>query len=193
MLCITGLPLIFGHEIDDWLTAVGLTGVINTLAMPILWFWQFDQLAEMVRPYRERSPPERLAKVDLALEAVRREAPDTEIHSIWFPGSPFSSRHHYAVYLKGNTPLTSRILKPALIDAQDGQLTDMREVPGYVKAFFLSQPLHFGDYGGLPLKLVWALMTVVTIIVPGSGIYLLLRKGRDIPALDAASNERTPR
>ena len=32
--------------------------------------------------------------------------------------------------------------------------------------------LHFGDYGGLPLKILWALLDVVTIVVLGSGLYL---------------------
>jgi uncharacterized iron-regulated membrane protein len=36
----------------------------------------------------------------------------------------------------------------------------------------LSQPLHFGDYGGTPLKVIWALLDVITIIVLLSGLYL---------------------
>jgi uncharacterized iron-regulated membrane protein len=46
------------------------------------------------------------------------------------------------------------MLKPALIDASNGQLTDSRELPWYVKSLLLSQPLHFGDYGGMPLKII---------------------------------------
>ncbi|MDB5973481.1 MAG: putative rane protein [Nevskia sp.] len=38
----------------------------------------------------------------------------------------------------------------------------------------MSRPLHFGDYGGLPLKLIWALLDLVTIAVLGSGLYLWL-------------------
>jgi uncharacterized iron-regulated membrane protein len=47
---------------------------------------------------------------------------------------------------------------------------------GYLKALFVSQPLHFGDYGGLPLKIVWALLDILTILVIGSGLYLWLVK-----------------
>jgi uncharacterized iron-regulated membrane protein len=74
--------------------------------------------------------------------------------------------------MKGNTPLTSRLLKPALIDAVTGQLTDARDMPWYVKTLLLSQPLHFGDYGGLPLKILWAALDILTILVLGSGVYL---------------------
>ena len=31
----------------------------------------------------------------------------------------------------------------------------IREMPWYAKALSLSRPLHFGDYGGLLLKIIW--------------------------------------
>ena len=89
-----------------------------------------------------------------------------------FPGNQFSSPHHYTVFMKGNTPVTSRLLKPALVDAETGQLTDAREMPWYVKTLLLSQPLHFGDYGGMPLKIIWTVLDLITIVVLVSGLYL---------------------
>jgi uncharacterized iron-regulated membrane protein len=32
--------------------------------------------------------------------------------------------------------------------------------------------LHFGDYGGMPLKILWALFDLATIVVLISGLYL---------------------
>ncbi|HCF4067590.1 PepSY domain-containing protein [Pseudomonas aeruginosa] len=113
-----------------------------------------------------------MRKLDFA--TVRRAAPDMEVSFVGFPGTQFSSQHHYAVFMRGNTPLTERLLKPALIDAQSGELTDMREMPLYVKTLLLSQPLHFGDYGGMPLKIVWALLDLVSIVILASGLYLWL-------------------
>lgn len=46
----------------------------------------------------------------------------------------------------------------------------------YVTTLFLSQPLHFGDYGGMPLKILWALLDVLTIAILITGIYLWLRR-----------------
>ncbi|MNW08261.1 hypothetical protein D3C71_2050170 [compost metagenome] len=45
-------------------------------------------------------------------------------------------------------------------------------------AMGLSQPLHFGDYGGRPMQILWALLDVLTIIVLGSGLYLWWAKQR---------------
>ena len=35
---------------------------------------------------------------------------------------------------------------------------------------------HFGDYGGMPLKIIWALLDLMTIIVLGTGVYIWLRR-----------------
>ena len=51
--------------------------------------------------------------------APREAAPDMTPSFIAFPGTLFSSKHHYAVFLRGDTPLTSRLLKPVLVDAAD--------------------------------------------------------------------------
>lgn len=57
-------------------------------------------------------------------------------------------------------------------------------MPWYVKALFLSQPLHFGDYGGLPLKFLWAGFDLVTIVVLVSGLWLWRFRGRSTPELE---------
>ena len=155
-----------------WLTVVGVTGVITALSTPIAGLWQMGQLAEMTAPYKDAPPIRHLGSVDAAANVARAAAPEMSVGIIAWPGSFFSSKHHYAVFLRGETPLTQRLIKPALIDAQTGKLTDIQEMPFYVKALFLSQPLHFGDYGGLPLKIIWALLDIAAIIVLATGLYL---------------------
>ena len=91
---------------------------------------------------------------------------------IAYPGTAFTSARHYAVFLRGDTPVTSRLLKPVLIDSASGSFTDSRDLPWYVTTLLLSQPLHFGDYGGLPLKIICAVLDVITIIVLITGLYL---------------------
>ncbi|WP_432770168.1 MAG: PepSY domain-containing protein [Sphingopyxis sp.] len=163
-----------------WMTVVGATGVINALATPIFQYWQLTELAEMTRAYAGKGavPPARYGSIDRAMAAARQEIPGNNPQFIAFPGGAFSSKHHYAVFFQGDTPLTERLLTSALIDAETGDFTDARPMPWYVKALALSQPLHFGDYGGLPLKILWALLTVFTMIVLGSGLYLWLGKRR---------------
>ena len=159
-----------------WTLVVGLTGVINTWSDLVVKAWQSGQLAEMTAQYRDRVPPAHLTSVQDAVEVAGRAVLGMQPSLIAFPGSIFSSKSHYTVFMRGGTPLTSRLLKPALIDAETGRLTDSRDMPWYVTALFISEPLHFGDYGGMPLKIIWALLDVMTIIVLGTGVYLWLRR-----------------
>lgn len=161
-----------------WMTVVGATGVVNALATPIMQLWQQTELAEMTRLYDGKGdvPPERYSSIDGAMAEARRVLPDVNPQFIAFPGGAFSSKHHYALFFQGDTPLTQHILTPALIDAETGAFTDARPMPWYNQALSLSQPLHFGDYGGLPLKILWAALTLFTIVVLSSGIYLWIAK-----------------
>lgn len=159
-----------------WVLVVGLTGVINTLDRPLTSLWQSTDLAEMVAPYRNAPPLAQCVALDVALENARKAAPGMRLASVAFPGRDLSSPHHYTALFVGTTPVTSRVLKPVLVDAQTGEVTDAREMPWYMKTLLISRPLHFGDYGGLPLKIIWAVLTFITIVVLGSGIYLWLRK-----------------
>jgi uncharacterized iron-regulated membrane protein len=53
-------------------------------------------------------------------------------------------------------------------------------LPWYVRALEVSRPVHFGNYGGVPLKVLWAFLDVVTIIVLSTGIYLWMIKLRAV-------------
>ncbi|MGH6614537.1 PepSY-associated TM helix domain-containing protein [Sphingomonas sp.] len=161
-----------------WISVVGLTGFIITMTLPITMIWQMDELAEMAAPYKDAKPPARLAPVDAAVARVRAAVPDGRVSFVAWPGSQFSTQHHYMIGLSGKTPLTERLIRPALVDAATGRLTDLREMPWYVKTLFLSVPLHFGDYGGMPLKIIWALLDIAAIIVLISGLYLWLGRRR---------------
>jgi uncharacterized iron-regulated membrane protein len=161
-----------------WALVVGFTGVINTWADLVIKIWQFGQLAEMTASYKDATVPTKPTSIQGAVDRARKEMPDMTPSFVAFPGSILTSKQHYAVFLRGNTPLTSRMLRPALIDARTGELTDSRNLPWYVTTLLVSQPLHFGDYGGTPLQIVWALLDVLTIIVLVTGLYLWFRRRR---------------
>ncbi len=173
-----------------WALTVGFTGVINTWADLIFKLWQNDQLVAMTQAYKDRGMPAGPTSVDQAVAAAREVMPGMKPSFVAFPGNPFSSKSHYAVFMRGETPLTSRLLRPALVEAETGKLTDSRELPLYTKALLVSQPLHFGDYGGMPLKIIWAVLDIAPIVVQVTGLYLwvvLIRRRRAArPAVRAA-------
>jgi uncharacterized iron-regulated membrane protein len=159
-----------------WALVVGATGVVNTLSDVLLNVWQATELAEMVKPYAGMPAPQRLASVQQAVARAEALEPGMQVAFVAFPGTPFTSSHHYAVFMRGSAAFSARLHKPVLVDAQTGQVTDRRKLPWYLSALLLSQPLHFGDYGGQAMKLLWALLDIATIVVLGSGLYLWLRR-----------------
>jgi uncharacterized iron-regulated membrane protein len=163
-----------------WAFTVGATGMINTWADLLIKYWQYDQLSTLLAPYQGQKPPARLASVQQAASSATALAPEMKMAFIAFPGTSFSSPHHYTVFLRGNEPFNSRLLKPVLVDAGTNALTASPPLPWYLTALLVSQPLHFGDYGGMPMQILWALLDIATIVVLGSGLYLWV--GRRNPA-----------
>lgn len=155
-----------------WALVVGVTGVISACADLVIAAWRNESLAAMVEPYRDAPPLTERAPATRLLEIAAQATPGMEPDFIAFPGTRFSSEHHYSVFMKGSSHLTSHLWTPVLIDARTLAVTAIGERPWYMDALAMSQPLHFGDYGGLPMQLLWATLDVLTIIVLGSGLYL---------------------
>ncbi|HYG42588.1 MAG TPA: PepSY-associated TM helix domain-containing protein, partial [Bordetella sp.] len=64
--------------------------------------------------------------------------------------------------------------------------------PWYLTMVLLSQPLHFGDYGGMPLKVLWILLDLVAIGVLGSGLVLWWARGDAVRRRNAAACPQIP-
>ncbi|MDA7416555.1 PepSY domain-containing protein [Xenophilus arseniciresistens] len=165
-----------------WFFVVGATGMINTWADLLIKYWQYDQLSTLLAPYKDQPtvPVAERASLQQSLQVAHQQAPGNRLSFIAFPGTAFSSPHHHTFFLKGNTPLTSRLLQPVLVDARTAEVTAAPKLPWYLTALLVSQPLHFGDYGGMPMQILWAVLDIATIVVLGSGLYLWLKKGNPV-------------
>ncbi|NHZ96078.1 PepSY-associated TM helix domain-containing protein [Massilia sp. CCM 8734] len=161
-----------------WALVVGATGMINTWADLLLKYWQNDQLAAMIAPYKDLPAPAALGPLRPGVDAALKLEPGMQVGFIAWPGTAFSSPHHYGIFMHGKEALTSRLYKPVLVDAVTGRVTDSRDLPWYLTGLLISQPLHFGDYGGVWMQVWWALLDIATIVVLGSGLYLWRKRSR---------------
>ena len=156
-----------------WLLAVGPTGIINTISLPLFTAWRAQVLPELIAPHLGKPPLAKFADIDDAVAIARRALGGDRPVSVALPTEArFGTPRHFIVWTKGTTPITSRLYTPALIDAETGQLVAARGLPWYLRALQVSRPLHFGDYGGLPLKIIWALLDLAAILVLASGVSL---------------------
>ena len=172
-----------------WLTAVGLTGIMNTISLPLFTAWRAEIMPELIAPYQGKPPLTRLGSIDEAVALARNALGDNTPVSVVLPTEArFGTPRHFLVWTKGTTPIKSRLFTPVLIDAENGRLVTARGLPWYLRALQVSRPLHFGDYGGLPLKVIWALLDLITIVVLASGIFLWVGKWR---SADAAKDTRS--
>ncbi|MFN4329233.1 MAG: PepSY-associated TM helix domain-containing protein [Limnobacter sp.] len=160
-----------------WFFVVGGTGVINAVADLLVKQWQRTALAELVQPYAGHpiSPVE--GTLNRAVEAARKAQPDKRVLFIAFPGTSFASPHHYGVYMRGTTPLTARLSTPVLVDVRSGAVAAVMEMPWTLKLLQISRPLHFGDYGGMPLKWIWAVLNLMSLVVLCTGLVLWFKRG----------------
>jgi uncharacterized iron-regulated membrane protein len=159
-----------------WATVVGVTGVINDLSKPLFGVWRMTEVEALLAPYRSQPLPTRFDSVQAAVDKTRAALPDTNIAFVSYPDKTFGSPHHYVVWTVGKTPLTSQLRTPVLINVETGAVDAVAQLPWYLKALELSRPLHFGDYAGMPLKMLWALLDIITLVVLGSGLYLWLKR-----------------
>ena len=137
----------------------------------------------LLAPYHGKPAPQHLSSIDAVVSTAARALPGMTISSVTFPNAVLTSPLHYIVWTKGNTAVTSRLFTPVLIDAETGAVSAVRPLPWYLRAIEVSRPFHFGDYGGLPLKIIWALFDIALIAVLVSGLYLWLSR-RKTPVED---------
>lgn len=163
-----------------WVLVVGATGIMNELSTPLFAVWRQTDVQAMLAPWHGKPAPSQTEwkPVQEVFDTVERALPGMTVASVIYPGSPLGSPHHYLLWAKGETPFTRRLLSPVLVDARTGKLTAVLNMPWYLRVLEVSRPLHFGDYGGMLLKVIWALLDGVTIVVLGSGLYLWLSRRR---------------
>lgn len=159
-----------------WLSVVALTGVINTVGDPLLKYWQATQMTQLVAPFSMLPAVQKVANLDQAVQTAQAKLPTMRPFVIAMPGTPFSDKRHINVFMRGDTPVTSRLYQPVFLDGKTSQFAVTAPMPWYINGLFISQPLHFGDYGGMPLKIVWLLLDLIAIAVLLSGLYLWWKK-----------------
>ncbi len=174
-----------------WALVIGGTGLINTLESTLFAAWQNDRLATLLAAHAHESPVMKPSSLDAALATARAALPGLEPTSIGLFGTRYGTPHHNLVWMHGTTKLRSRLFTPVLIDAETGALLTAEPLPWYLRALELSRPLHFGDYGGLPLKLIWAALDLCALFLLLSGLRLWFLKWGP-PASRPVDPARTP-
>ncbi|CAB3629278.1 PepSY-associated TM helix domain-containing protein [Achromobacter pestifer] len=180
LLRLLDLHNLVGIVLLVWMAVVGLSGVINTLDSFVFAAWR-EHAATRQSSAPPLGPPE-ARPLQAAVDLARRILPDRDVSFLAMPGSLFSSEGAYTVFMQGRTPLTRHLLQPVVVRVADGALISAEPPPWYMWLLEGSRPLHFGNYAGLPLQLIWAALDLATIVALLTGLYLYLPKRRQANA-----------
>ncbi|NUU04616.1 PepSY-associated TM helix domain-containing protein [Herbaspirillum robiniae] len=173
-----------------WALVVGLTGTFLSLSPLIIGIWQKTELADLVRTL-PATEPKALVAPDRAVQVANAAVPGKDLAFVFYPGTEYATKRHYMVVLRGHTELEKRVYNIAVVDAETGALADSRGMPWYMQVLLLSGPFHFGDYAGMPLKILWALLTVLTTLATVSGFIIWMKRSKKaIRRIDERSAER---
>ncbi|MBP0599017.1 PepSY domain-containing protein [Herbaspirillum sp. LeCh32-8] len=175
-----------------WALVVGLTGTFLSLSPLIIGIWQKTELADLVRTL-PATTPKSLVAPDRAVQVANEAVPGKDLAFVFYPGTEYATKRHYMVVLRGHTELEKRVYNIAVVDAETGALADRRGMPWYMQVLLLSGPFHFGDYAGMPLKILWALFTVLTTAATVTGFIIWMKRSRNaVRQIDAQNDKQHP-
>ena len=163
---------LIGSAVLGWALVVTITGFLLGFGTVAIGVWQMTELQRLQETYADAKTISPEVTIDQVYASAKSGAGDWKPSFVYYPKSPYSTQGHYLVLLGGTEGVQERLLKVALVDASTGQLTTVEEIPTYLKVFLIAQPLHFGDYGGLPLKILWSLCTLLTLFITMNGAWL---------------------
>jgi len=159
-----------------WFFILGATGVVHTLGGPIFQGWQENGLARMAEPHLNGSAPATGVSVDDVIGGARDALPRTELSFLAFPGNSFATPEHFVAYMTGGNRWAPSLLEAVLVEPGTGEALATAEMPWTVNLLMVSQPLHYGNYGGMPMKVLWAVLDILTIVLLWTGLVLWFRR-----------------
>ncbi|RZA07626.1 MAG: hypothetical protein EOP11_07180 [Proteobacteria bacterium] len=166
-----------------WLLLVSFTGVLLAFNSLLIKLYQYQNLKSLSLSYAGERTAETNAPLDLVIGNALGARPGAALEFLAFPGTEFSLPGHYLLLLNRTTSFGGHVRELAVVEAATAKIAEVRELPLYLKALLLSEPLHFGDYGGLTLKILWGAFAVVSFVMAIVGIWgwFAKRKHRRTP------------
>lgn len=164
----------------SWGLIIGISGAFLGLSSTLIKLFQYQELQYLVQKY-PTVPQEPWASLDKIMEEAQKAIPHGVFEFLAFPNTQFSPPGHFLVLFHGNTSFTEKLVDLVVVDSVTGEVTDVRPLPWYLKFTLLSEPLHFGNYGGLALKVVWSILNLASLALPVLGILMWRRKRKTLP------------
>lgn len=154
-----------------WGFVVGLTGVFLAFNSVLIKLFLAQSLQHLALQYQGTAMPTgQLVPISQVIATVLNTKPHSVVTYVSFPNTEFGIPGQYLVLTNGTDTVTQRLSEMVVVNANTGLLTETISLPFYLKIVLLSEPLHFGDYGGVFLKALWAIFAVCSLAVAAFGV-----------------------
>lgn len=154
-----------------WGLLIGVTGLFLGLNSTLINLYQYAEIKKISAQYKAPAPSQ-LPSLDKVLASAQAALPQSSFDFMAFPDTQFSPPNSFLVLMHGNTAWTEKLVELVVVDATTGDFVEVRTLPWYLKFTMLSEPLHFGNYGGLTLKILWLILSLISLALPVLGIYI---------------------
>jgi uncharacterized iron-regulated membrane protein len=155
-----------------WALIVGFTGTLLAFNSLIIKAFQYSTLNQLISKYGNAANSEGPGSGVLghAIANVQNQNLEGEISFVSFPGTEFGVPGHFVFLMEKFWLGREQASQILLSSADSGGLSEVVDLPFYLKALILSEPLHFGNYGGLAFKIIWLLFALCSLLVMLMGV-----------------------
>lgn len=191
--------------LGDFHRLVGVTSVAFNLLLGFTGaYWNvahvIDEFAHEPHPDDVYVITERLLPDDLPLNEILADAPGRlpgfRTHYVSLPWAPDGAVTLWGDFDDGawfRSPHGSQMTYAS----QDGSFVSLHDIRGdswWSQTLDAFEPLHFGSFGGLPIKLLWALAGLAPglLAISGTAIWWKRRRRRKNPPRSASGKQHNP-
>lgn len=165
-----------GIIIFAWGLFAGLSGMLLAFNPIFTKQFQKNQLSHLAEQYQSIQTNKINASVRDVITTAQKHKPESVIWYIVFPGMERGIASHYLVLMHGTGFLTRQISEYLVINAQTAELVDVVKLPILLQSALVATPVHFANYGGIVLKIVWAIFAFFSFVVVMLGIAVFISR-----------------
>lgn len=169
----------FGIVILAWGLLVGISGMLLAFNPIFTKHFQNNNLRHLTQQYQNvPETDEKAAPLRDIINTASQSKPNFLIWYIVFPGMERGIPGHYLVLMHGTTPLTWQVSEYLVINAKTAKLVEIVQLPILMQSALVATPLHFANYGGIFLKVIWSLFALGSLAVVTFGVLVFFLKWR---------------
>lgn len=157
----------------SWILLVTLTGILLSFnGLMISLFLKSSLDSERLL---SKSGHSNYVQIETVQRNAKTALPDFSIDYVSYPDNEFSLPGHFAVLVERGS-----LKKILFVEGQSGDVSKVVSLPWYMELMLISEPLHFGNYGGVLLKVFWTIMGLGASLIPLSGFIIFLARKKII-------------